>query len=151
MTGMRPRKGHGPEGRDLKGGEPAARAAAGSLSEHQALSQIGQIRTIPERLAHDADPLVVGARSAEVLGAIVRHCFEMLARRSPALALPAAGRRRLKATSRVLEGLADLGSIASTEEAPVIARMVSETMTMQAAASFRASAAAPGGATKRSP
>ena len=125
---------------DRRRSEPSSPSSAGAaapgLSEHQALSQIGKIRTIPDRLSATVDPLVVAARSAEVLGAVIGRCYSVVGERMPRRSLPPDRRRRLQATHKILVGLADLIPLATEAERARLADMMRETMALQAAASL---------------
>jgi len=106
------------------------------LTEHQALSALGKLRTLPERLDGTADPLRVGSRAAEVLGAIVARCYAARSERAPETSLPRSRKRRFVATRRILDGLAEMSSLATDDERPVVEMMVRQTLMMQAEASL---------------
>lgn len=106
------------------------------LTEHQALSALGKLRTLPERLDGAADPLRVGSRAAEVLGAIVSGCYAARSERAPGTSLPRSRKRRFVATRRILDGLAEMSTLATEDERPVVEMMVRQTLTMQAEASL---------------
>lgn len=106
------------------------------LTEGDALSRIGQIRSIPGRLDDQADPLVIAARAAEVLGTIVGRCYAAVGARTPGRALPLDSRRRIRATTQVLAGLAELSAVVTETERVSVGSMVREALVLQAAASL---------------